>query len=149
MFPLRDNIPSARYPVVTVLLIGVNLAVFFWELSLGRQLNDVLLHLGLVPIRYTSLEVAAHFHPVAQVVPFFTSMFLHGGWLHVLGNLWTLWIFGDNVEDRLGHGRYLLLYLASGLAAGLLHILTFGFGLVTSSFWNRRRRRNRGYDGVE
>jgi membrane associated rhomboid family serine protease len=124
MLPLRDNIPSRRYPVVTVLLIGLNLAAFGWELSLGRRLPEALLPLGIIPVRYTVREVAGLFSLGEQLAPFFTSMFLHGGWVHLLGNMWTLWVFGDNVEDGLGRGRYLVLYVFGGLAASLLHILT-------------------------
>ncbi len=124
MLPLRDNIPSRRYPVVTWLIILVNLGVFGWELSLGPALGDALLVYGIVPVRYTVPEVARLFSWPEQLLPFLSSMFMHGGWTHLLGNLWTLWVFGDNVEDRLGHGRYLGFYLAGGVAAALLHIYT-------------------------
>jgi hypothetical protein len=130
MFPIRDENPSSRFPVVTLLLIAANTLVFFWELSLGRQLNVALAHLALIPARYTDAETAARFGLVAQVAPFLASMFLHGGWLHLIGNMWMLWIFGDNVEDRLGHARFLALYLASGVAAALLHIFTNAHSLV-------------------
>ncbi len=124
MLPLRDNIPSRRFPVVTVLLIAVNLAAFVWELGLGRRLQDALLLLGIVPVRYTVAEVSELFSLPEQLWPFLSSMFLHGGWTHLLGNMWTLWIFGDNVEDRLGHLRFLVFYLCGGVAAALLHIFT-------------------------
>lgn len=124
MLPLRDNIPSRRYPIVTVTLIAVNLVAFLWELALGRRLQDALLLLGIVPVRYTVAEIADLFTWREQLWPFFTSMFLHGGWTHLFGNMWTLWIFGDNVEDRLGHLRFLVFYLCGGLAAALLHIFT-------------------------
>lgn len=124
MLPLRDNIPSRRYPVVTLSIIGLNLLVFLWELSLGRRLQDTILMLGIVPVRYTVTEVAELFTLPEQLAPFLGSMFLHGGWTHLLANMWTLWIFGDNVEDRIGHGRFLLFYLLGGIAAALLHIFT-------------------------
>lgn len=124
MLPLRDNIPSRRYPVITVGLIAANVAVFLWELGQGWRLQEHLLVWGIVPVRYTVGEVAVLFNWWEQLVPFFTSMFLHGGWTHLLSNMWTLWIFGDNVEDRLGRGRYLALYLLGGVAAALLHIFT-------------------------
>jgi len=124
MLPLRDDIPSRRYPVMTVLLIAVNGVAFLWELGLGWRLEDALLLLGIIPVRYTVGEVSALFSWREQLLPFVTSMFLHGGWTHLLGNMWTLWIFGDNVEDRLGRGRYLALYLLGGVAAALLHIFT-------------------------
>jgi membrane associated rhomboid family serine protease len=124
MLPLRDNIPSRRYPIVTVTLIAVNVVAFLWEMSLGRRLQDALLLLGIVPVRYTIAEVADLFTWREQLWPFLSSMFLHGGWTHLLGNMWTLWIFGDNVEDRLGHLRFLVFYLCGGVAAALLHIFT-------------------------
>lgn len=124
MIPIRDNIPSSRVPVVTFGIIGLNVLIFFNELRLGSQLQDYLLLHGVIPARYTVAEVARLFTFREQIGALFTSMFLHGGWLHLLGNMWTLWIFGDNVEDRLGHGRYVALYLAGGLAAALMHIFT-------------------------
>ena len=124
MLPLRDDIPASRFPVVTVSLIVVNVIVFLQELALGQRLDDALLNWALIPVRYTDGTVARQFSLVEQIVPFFSSMFLHGGWIHLFGNMWILWIFGDNVEDRLGHGRFFLLYVLSGLAAGGLHIVT-------------------------
>jgi hypothetical protein len=109
---------------VTVGLIVVNVLGFLWELGLGPQLDRALLLLAIIPVRYTDPQIAAHFSGSEQVLPFLSSMFLHGGWLHLFSNLWVLWIFGDNVEDRLGHGRFLLFYLASGVAASSLHVLT-------------------------
>ena len=110
MFPLRDTQRSYSKPVVTVLLIVLNILVFLFEFSLDEyQLNAFMSQYGLVP---------EHFH-FANI---FTSMFLHGGWLHVLGNMWFLWIFGDNVEDILGHGKFLLFYLLCGVAAALLQV---------------------------
>lgn len=110
MFPLRDSIPSSRTPIVTIGLIVVNLLVFFYELSLGPiALAQFTLRYGTVPaaLDWTSL---------------LTSMFLHGGWMHVLGNMWFLWVFGDNIEDTLGHFNYLLFYLLCGFAGGLAHV---------------------------
>jgi len=122
MLPLRDNIRSSRFPVITLSLVLINVLVFFWEASLGQRLRDALLRLAILPARYTDAEIARLFNPGEQIVPFFASMFLHGGWIHLIGNMWTLWIFGDNVEDRLGHGKFLLFYLASGIVAALFHI---------------------------
>jgi membrane associated rhomboid family serine protease len=110
MFPLRDTQKSYSKPVVTVLLIVVNILVFLYEFSLDDyQLNQLIAHYGLVPDRF-------------QLANVFTSMFLHGGWLHVLGNMWFLWIFGDNIEDILGHGKFLLFYLLCGMVAALLQV---------------------------
>ena len=122
MLPLRDNIPSRRFPVVTLGLIIVNVLVFFQELALGASVERFMLHWGIVPIRYA--EAAHYFSLSEKILPLFTSMFLHGGWLHLLGNMWILWIFGDNVEDKLGRVGYLRFYLLSGLAAALLHVFT-------------------------
>lgn len=130
MLPLRDNIPSSRFPAATLGIIVLNVLVFLHELKLGRHLDAAMLHYAVVPARYTNPEVAQYFTWPQQILAFFTSMFLHGGWLHLIGNMWTLWIFGDNVEDRLGRVRYLLLYLASGVAAAVMHIYTNAGSLV-------------------
>ena len=124
MLPLRDTIPHSRLPVMTWVLIGANLAVFALEVSLEpARLRDLFALCGLVPARYSDpLFAARHNLPSGDWWPFFTSLFLHGGWLHLGANLWTLQIFGDNVEDRLGPLRFLLFYLACGLLAGALHV---------------------------
>src|SRR5436853_1283543 len=106
MIPLRDIIPSRTTPVVTISLIAVNVIVFLFELSLGRNVDQFTLYWGLVPAAFSFVSL-------------FTSMFLHGGFLHVAGNMLYLWIFGDNVEDRMGHGRFLVFYLLCGIAAAL------------------------------
>ncbi len=123
MIPLRDRNPSGTFPVVTVAIIVVNMVMFIYELSMGYRLERFLMTWGLVPLK------ASHFFHIPELTiadafaPFFTSMFLHGGWLHVIGNMWYLWIFGDNVEDRLGHVRYALFYLICGLGAAVTHVL--------------------------
>jgi membrane associated rhomboid family serine protease len=124
MLPIRDDIPSSRFPAVTLGIIVVNVLVFFRELSVGPNLEDLLVQYAVIPARYTVPDVAQLFTVPQQIFALFSSMFLHGGWIHLLGNMWSLWIFGDNVEDRLGRTRYLGLYLASGVAAALLHIYT-------------------------
>jgi membrane associated rhomboid family serine protease len=96
MLPLRDDIPSRTFPSVTVFIIVVNVIAFLNELRLGPYLENFLRDYALVPIRYTDGEIGGHFSLFEQATPFFTSMFLHGGWLHLIGNMWTLWIFGDN-----------------------------------------------------
>src|SRR6266513_1331737 len=117
MLPIRDDIPSSRFPAVTVGIIAVNVVVFLRELSLGPNLEDLLVQYAVIPARYTVPDVAQLFTVPQQIFALFSSMFLHGGWIHLLGNLWTLWIFGVNVEDRLGRARFIALYLASGVAA--------------------------------
>src|SRR5262245_44872691 len=124
MIPLRDDIPSSRFPAATAGIIALNAVIFLHELKLGPHVEDLLLNYAIVPARYTRPEVAHYFSGSEQIFAFFSSMFLHGGWIHLLGNMWTLWIFGDNVEDRLGRANYLLLYLAGGVAAALMHIYT-------------------------
>lgn len=124
MIPIRDAIRSKTIPVVNYLIIGINIIIFFWQLSLGPYLRDALFLYGIVPIRYSDPEISAQFSKFQQLLPFISSMFLHGGFLHILGNMWFLYIFGDNIEDRLGHFRYLIFYLLCGIAAGLVHLYT-------------------------
>jgi membrane associated rhomboid family serine protease len=136
MFPLRDTIPSGRFPAVTIGLIIVNVLVFLYELGMSpRGLDTVFYQWGIVPCSFTGtcsarLRTPGGFLPVPLHPNYFTlvsSMFLHGGWMHIIGNMWSLWIFGDNVEDRMGRAGFLCFYLLSGLAAGALHI-TFNPG---------------------
>ena len=124
MIPLRDNIPSSRFPAATISIIVLNVVVFLRELTMGPHLQDLMLNYAIIPVRYTQPDVAHLFTMHEQIAAIFTSMFLHGGWIHLIGNMWVLWIFGDNVEDRLGHAGYVVLYLASGVAAAMLHIYT-------------------------
>ncbi len=114
MIPLYDTLHSRRFPIVNWLLIALNFIVFFYEISLSSSaLNRLTFVWGLVPQQLM-------LHPQVAWLTIFTSMFLHGGWLHILSNMWVLFIFGDNIEDHMGHARYLIFYLLSGIAAGLL-----------------------------
>ncbi len=124
MIPIRDAIRSRTFPVVNVLFIVANGLAFLWQLSLGPDLKEAFFLYGIVPIRYSDPEVSIQFTTFQQWLPFLTSMFLHGGFLHILGNMWFLYIFGDNIEDRLGHIRYLIFYLLCGIAAGFIHLYT-------------------------
>lgn len=126
MIPVRDTIPSRRAPIVTWTLIALNCVVFLFELGMTpEELQRFFYLFGMVPARYSHPDWARMLgFPVDDFWPFLTSMFLHGGWAHILGNMWTLWIFGDNVEDRMGPGRFLAFYLLTGLAAGLTHWFT-------------------------
>ncbi len=119
MIPLRDSVPARNQPVVTWVLIGVNVWVFLYELGLGPELDGFIRTWGFVPAHYFRLAETDPGHWVGRFLPLVTSMFLHGGWAHLIGNMLYLWIFGDNVEDRLGHLRYLAFYLVAGMAAGL------------------------------
>ncbi|MFY9843194.1 MAG: rhomboid family intramembrane serine protease [Terriglobales bacterium] len=125
MIPLRDDQPTFSTPFVNYFLIVVNVLVFLWELSVShRALNSFMLQFGVVP-RHTLAVLTGHSYDglATAVVPLFASMFLHASFLHVAGNMLFLWIFGDNIEDYLGHFNYLVFYLVSGLAAGVTHIL--------------------------
>ena len=126
MIPIRDTIPSKQTPVATWSLILANSVVFIFELMMPEPvLQAFFYYFGIVPARYTHPEWARFVGlPIDSYLPFLTSMFLHGGWLHIIGNMWTLWIFGDNVEERMGSLRFLIFYLICGLAAGLVHYFT-------------------------
>ena len=105
MIPLRDVIPSRTTPYITITIIAINALAWMFELSLPHDvLNRFLTVYGVVPAYFSAPTLI-------------TSMFLHGGWSHVIGNMWYLWIFGDNVEDRVGHGRFIVFYLLCGIAA--------------------------------
>jgi membrane associated rhomboid family serine protease len=124
LIPLRDENPSATVPLVTRALIALNLAVFVYEVLLGPELRPFLFDWGFVPVRLTLAVRYGDLPLLPAVLPVLTSMFLHGGWSHLIGNLWYLWIFGDNVEDVLGHAGFLVFYLVCGVVATLLHYLT-------------------------
>lgn len=152
MIPFRDNIPSRSTPVLTVILIAANVLVFLFEWSLNEPARERLFYrFGVVPVEFAiigqgpkqverPIERLTPSGPFVQVsrevrryelegtlagavMPLVTSMFLHGSWMHLIGNMWFLWLFGDNVEDRLGRVRYLVLYLASGVAAGVSQVI--------------------------
>jgi membrane associated rhomboid family serine protease len=128
MIPIRDRNPSGTFPVVTLVLIVLNALVFVFELGFGREgVADLFMTLGVRPFRARLALEGQVGQGVLFGISLFTSMFLHGGWLHLIGNMWYLWIFGDNVEDRLGHGRFVAFYLLCGIAAALAHTV-FNFG---------------------
>jgi membrane associated rhomboid family serine protease len=139
MLPLKDDAPRITTPYITYFLLISNIVVFFFELSLQHsgQLNSFLMQFGIVPAKFEILLSRGGEVPHALIsqfnaryiswpdvlVPIVTSMFLHGGWWHVTSNMWALYIFGDNVEDHLGHGLYLVFYLLSGIAGAVVHIV--------------------------
>jgi membrane associated rhomboid family serine protease len=128
MIPIRDDTPRFSTPFVTYFIIALNALVFLFELSVGgqdhRALNSLMYQFGVVPVHFErGLVAGSHASLPGLLLPVFTSMFLHASWLHIIGNMWVLWIFGDNIEDYLGHFTYLLFYLASGFAAAVAHIL--------------------------
>ena len=125
MFPIGDNIATSRFAAVTWAIIAANAAVFLYELGLSDyELEAFLIHYALVPRRYfnPSWATAVGLSPL-DVTPFLTNTFLHGGFLHIVLNLWTLYIFGPALEERLGSARFAVLYLASGVVASLAHAL--------------------------
>jgi membrane associated rhomboid family serine protease len=126
MIPIRNSVPVRYPPIATTALLCANVVVFLFQVSLPPRGQEALIHLyGLVPARYTDPIWAYRVGlSPSNYAPFVSSMFLHGGWLHLILNMWTLWLFGGPVEDRLGHARYLLFYLLCGLAAGLTHCWT-------------------------
>jgi membrane associated rhomboid family serine protease len=125
VIPLKSENPLSSFPAINVLLIVVNFLVFLYELSLSpRAGNRLIYEFGLIPARIDMLiEPTRHAHAGlgSALIPIFTCMFLHAGWLHLLGNMLFLWVFGGSVEDRLGHFAYLIFYLFCGLGAGVVH----------------------------
>ncbi len=130
MIPLRDTAQSINYPIVNTAIIGLNVLVYLVQLSQGSGLDRFIYTYGLVPARYTIPEVSSYFTIGQQLLAPVSFMFLHGGFFHLLGNMWSLYIFGDNVEDRLGPLRYLIFYLLSGIASGLFHMLSDTHSMV-------------------
>jgi len=123
LIPLKDLNPRRGFPVINTLLILTNVVVFLYQLTLPARLeNSLAFAFGTVPARFPSF-LGGHTSFEAAFLPLLTSMFLHGGFLHLAGNMLFLWIFGDNVEDYFGHFGYLLFYLACGIGGGLLHVL--------------------------
>jgi len=133
MIPLKDTTPRRSFPFITVLLIVVNFIVFFHQISLSPAAGDAFIRVyGLVPHRIQLALAGRHYTLVQALVPLFTCMFLHGGWLHIIGNMWFLWIFGGNVEDRMGSASYLLFYAICGLGSGISQV-AFSWGSAIPS----------------
>lgn len=129
MIPLKDTIPSRTYPIINVSLILVNIIVFIMELGMGRRLDEFIFRYGLIPY---VLFFGGHIDIgiFSRIFSLFTAMFLHGGWFHIGGNMLYLWIFGDNVEDRMGHLRFLIFYLSCGIIANLVQAMMNPFSKV-------------------
>ncbi len=134
MIPIRDTAPRYRFPVVNISLIVLNVFIFFYQQMLPpEQLYSFIFTYGTVPANLTG-SLSGILRPgfssgalLAAAIPLFTANFLHGGWLHLVGNMLYLWIFGDNIEGRFGHLKYLLLYLFMGAASQLFHIFSSPF----------------------
>lgn len=123
MLPLKDDIPSRRFPLVTYGIIAVNVVIFMFEATMGsEQLQAFFQLVAVIPAEYTAFLRGEPVPLLKLLVAPFASMFLHGGWMHLFGNMWFLYLFGDNVEDAMGHFRFLVFYLLSGLAATAAHI---------------------------
>lgn len=121
--PLTDHIRRRTFWVFTLLLIVLNLFVFLMELSLGPDLNRLVFLYGVVPARYTARHAFTRAPLELSLAPIFVSMFLHGGWLHLLGNMLFLFVFGRSIEDRFGHGKFLMIYFLAGMSGAVLHIV--------------------------
>ena len=126
MFPIRTSLPRRSFPVATCSLVLANAVIFLLELTTpGPALEQTFYLFGIVPARFTHPDWASWVgFPLDSYWPYLTSMFLHGGWLHIIANMWTLWIFGGGVEDRMGPARFVGFYLLCGFAAGYVHVLT-------------------------
>ena len=122
MFPLRDRIPAKSFPVITICIIIVNILVYIYQMSLGNNINTFINNFAVIPVSFSSLTDKPILDWFILFPRLFTSMFIHGGIIHLLGNLWYLWIFGDNVEDFFGHFYFLLFYLVGGMVGALAHI---------------------------
>ena len=125
MFPLRDNVPSRSFPIITLLILVANALVFLFQLTLPAQALEALFHIrGVVPLRFASADAAEQLgYPPGAWTTMLSYMFLHGGWLHIIANLWALWLYGDNVEDVMGRGRYLFFFLVCGVLAAAVHVV--------------------------
>lgn len=125
MLPLKDTIPSNTYPFINYTFIILNVVMFFFELLQGPELEQFIEQFGVIPYYYKlsyNPEIEILDYVYMKYFPLISSLFLHGSWFHLLGNMLFLWIFGDNVEDRLGHFRYLLFYFICGITASLSHV---------------------------
>src|SRR5574337_472295 len=122
MIPFRDRNPSGTFPIVTVSIILINVVVFLIELSLGPRLDSFLFQFGVVPIKVSYPADIPGSTVVNTYFPFLSYMFLHGGFIHLIGNMWYLWIFGDNIEDTLGRFKFILFYLICGIGSAIVHV---------------------------
>ncbi|MFH1063310.1 MAG: rhomboid family intramembrane serine protease [Candidatus Omnitrophota bacterium] len=123
MIPLRDKLRSKRIPIITITLILFNIYVFIKEILSGPGLGTVIDKYALVPAHFLSLDAVTLSNLITKSISLFSSLFLHAGWLHLIGNMWYLWIFGDNVEYRFGHFRYLFFYISCGIIGNLTHVI--------------------------
>jgi membrane associated rhomboid family serine protease len=120
--PLKDENPTQRFPIVTVILIALNILIFLYQVFSPQGLEYHVFRMGAIPYEITHFTTVTFFPRIAPPLTLLTSMFIHGGILHLFGNMLYLWIFGNNIEDFLGPFRFILFYLISGLGASLIHI---------------------------
>jgi membrane associated rhomboid family serine protease len=116
MFPLKDNIPAKNFPSVNIGLIVLNSVFFIYQMSYGYEFDQLIFTLGFIPARFIAQHGDNFLNPTGYL-PVFSSMFMHANLIHLVSNMWMLWIFGDNVEDCMGHGRYFLFFLLCGMAS--------------------------------
>jgi hypothetical protein len=122
MIPIRDRNPSGTFPYVTIGIIIINVFIFLYELSLDSGLGVFVMKFGVVPLRVSNYSQASDLTFINTFFPFISSMFLHGGFIHLIGNMWFLWIFGDNIEDKLGHFKFIAFYFLCGIIASSVHV---------------------------
>ncbi|HEX7027982.1 MAG TPA: rhomboid family intramembrane serine protease [Gammaproteobacteria bacterium] len=124
MIPLQDNVPTRTTPFITVAFIALCVLVFLWQLSLGPAVEIAVFQYGAIPATLFGIQqLPADVAVLPTWATLVTSMFLHGGWMHLIGNMLYLWIFGNNVEDSMGHGRFIVFYILCGLAAAFSHAI--------------------------
>lgn len=123
MIPIRDTISARHFPVINLSIIGINIVIYLVQMAQGPEIDLFIYIYGLVPARYTVPEISSYFTLWQQLFSLISFTFLHGGFWHIMGNMWFLYIFGDNVEDHLGHLRYSLFYFLCGTASGVSHLL--------------------------
>ena len=116
MLPLKDNIPAKNFPYVNIGLILINSVFFIYQMSYGHEIDQLIFSLGFIPARFFAQQGENFLSPTG-LLPVFSSMFLHANLIHLISNMWMLWIFGDNVEDCMGHGRYFLFFILCGIAS--------------------------------
>lgn len=121
MIPFKDDNPTQTFPFITIGLIALNCMIFIWQITSPLGIEKIAYYFGAIPQNLLSFNITQPVHPILSV---FTSMFLHGGFFHLAGNMLYLWIFGNNIEDSLGHIRFLIFYLFSGIIAAYVHAVT-------------------------
>ena len=123
MLPVADSIPRKKFPIISWIIIGINVFIFSLELELTPEnLIKFFYYFGVVPARYTNQNWAHWIGLPIDYSPFFTSLFIHGNWMHLIGNMWTLWLFGTAIEERIGHFRFIFFYLLCGIISNLIHL---------------------------